>query len=267
MPENKKTKKLSTVHFVGAGPGDPELITVKGARLLKKADIVIYTGSLVDERLLRHCPKKTVFYDSASMHLAELTDIMVRAARNGKKAVRLHTGDPSIYSAMGEQAEVLEREGVPYDITPGVSSAFAAVASLKKEFTVPEVTQTVIFTRLAGRTPMPEKEDLARLSAHGATICVFLSGRMIDEVVSNLIKGGYPLSTPASVVYRASWKDEIRVTGTLKDIAGKAREAGIKRHAIILAGKALGDRKSGVASKLYDKTFSHGYRKKTAIKK
>ena len=145
----KKSSKPATVHFVGAGPGDPELVTVKGAKLLKKAGVVVYTGSLVNKGLLKHCSKKASLYDSAPMHLGELTDIMIDAAREGKSVVRLHTGDTSLYSAFGEQAEILERNGIPYDITPGVSSAFAAAASLKKEFTVPEATQTVIFTRLA----------------------------------------------------------------------------------------------------------------------
>jgi precorrin-4/cobalt-precorrin-4 C11-methyltransferase len=250
------------IHFVGAGPGDPELLTIKGAKLLKKAAVVVYAGSLVSKEILRYCSKKAAFYDSASMHLKELTDIMIDAANSGKSVVRLHTGDTSLYSAFGEQAEIIERNGIPYDITPGVSSAFAAAASLKKEFTVPEVTQTVIFTRLAGRTPVPAEEDLEALARHKATICVFLSARAVEEVARLLMKGGYPPSTPAAVVYKASWDDEINITGTLKDIARKAKKAGIKRHALILAGKALGVKETLAASKLYDREFSHGYRTK-----
>ncbi len=255
-------KKTAVVHFVGAGPGDPELVTVKGARLLKKAAVVVYTGSLVSKGLLKYCSRNAALYDSAPMHLDELTGIMIDAARAGKSVVRLHTGDTSLYSAFGEQAGILQRNGIPYDVTPGVSSAFAAAAVLKKEFTVPEVTQTVIFTRLAGRTPVPVEEDLEALAAHKATICVFLSARAIEEVVKKLIKGGYAPSTPAAVVYRASWEDEISITGTLDDIARKAKTAGIKRHALILAGEALGEKETRAASKLYDKGFSHGYRAK-----
>lgn len=259
---DKKPGKPATVYFVGAGPGDPELLTIKGAKLLKKAAVVVYAGSLVSKELLRYCSKRAAFYDSASMHLKELTDIMIDAAGSGKTVVRLHTGDTSLFSAFCEQAEILERNGIPYDVTPGVSSAFAAAASLRKEFTLPEVTQTVIFTRLAGRTPVPAEEDIEALATHKATICVFLSARAIEEVVRLLIKGGYPPSTPAAVVYKASWEDEITITGTLNDIARKAKKAGIKRHAIILAGKALGGNETRAASKLYDKKFSHGYRTK-----
>ncbi|MBI5493113.1 MAG: precorrin-4 C(11)-methyltransferase [Deltaproteobacteria bacterium] len=253
-----RTPKKTLIHFIGAGPGDPELITVKGSRLLKKADIVIYTGSLVKDNILKYCRKGVEAHNSASMHLEEITDMMVKAAKAGKHVARLHTGDPSLYSAMREQADTLDREGVDYEIVPGVSSAFAAIAALKKEFTKPGVTQTVIFTRLEGRTPVPASEGLSSLSSHRASICVFLSAGMIDKVIEELLKG-YPPETPAAIVYRATWEDEKKITGTLKDIAAKAKKAGITNHALIMAGEAIGD--THAASLLYDKGFKHGFRK------
>jgi len=251
-------KKEVLVHFVGAGPGDPELITVKGRRLIEEADCVIYAGSLVQERVAAYSRPGVEIFDSASMHLDEITGIMVDRARAGKKVVRVHTGDPSLYGAMREQAAVLEAEGVDYEVVPGVSSAFASAAALKRELTVPGVTQTVIFTRLAGRTPVPEAESLKSLSTHKATMCVFLSAAMIDKVVEELSEG-YAPETPAAVVYRASWDDELVITGTLADIAGKVRAASITRHAMIIVGKAIGE--DGVASKLYDSAFKHGFRR------
>ena len=250
-------KKDILIHFVGAGPGDPELITVKGRRLIEEADCVIYAGSLVQERVLKYCRPGAEILDSASMHLEEITGVMVDRARSGKKVVRVHTGDPSLYGAMREQAVVLEREGVDYEVVPGVSSAFASAAALKKELTVPGITQTVIFTRLAGRTPVPEAESLSSLSKHGATICVFLSASMIDNVVEEL-SVGYAPDTPAAVVYRATWEDELTITGTLADIAEKVKAESITRHAMIIVGRAIGE--DGEPSRLYDRDFKHGYR-------
>ena len=256
MAEMKDT--ATKVFFIGTGPGDPELITVKGMRLLKDADLVIYAGSLVREKVLEYCEKGPVIRNSASMSLEEITALMVEAARQGKKVVRLHTGDPSLYGALREQADVLEREGVAYQIVPGVSSAFASAAALKRELTLPGVTQTVIFTRVEGRTPVPEKERLSKLAAHGATICIFLSIAMIDEVVKELSEG-YGPQTPIAVVYRASWEDEKIVKGTLADIAAKVKDAAISRQAMIIVGEAIGDAPFE-PSKLYDAGFSHGYR-------
>lgn len=246
------------IWFVGTGPGDPELITVKGMRLLEDADVVIYAGSLVSDKVLGYCRKKVEAYDSASMHLEEMVSIMSKAAKEGKKVVRLHTGDPSLYGAMREQAELLEKEGMPYAVVPGVSSAFASAAALKRELTAPGISQTVIFTRVAGKTPVPEKERLRLLASHNATICIFLSVNMIDTVVEELAEGGYPADTPVAVVYRASWEDEKKVVGSLATIASKVKEAGITRQALIIAGRAIGDESS--ASLLYDKDFSHGFR-------
>lgn len=247
----------STVYFVGAGPGDPDLITVKGRRLIEEADVVVYAGSLVREKALVYCKEGVEVHNSASMHIEEIMEVMVSASRAGRKVVRLHAGDPSLYGAVREQADILEKESIPYEIVPGVSSAFASAAALKRELTRPGVTQTVIFTRIEGKTPVPEKESLSSLAAHNATICVFLSIGMIDRVVEELSKG-YPPSTPAAVVYRATWEDELVITGTLGDIAGKVKEAGVSRQAMIIAGRAIGE--GSEASRLYDKGFSHGFR-------
>ncbi|MEE9615078.1 MAG: precorrin-4 C(11)-methyltransferase [Thermodesulfobacteriota bacterium] len=250
--------EVSTIYFVGAGPGDPELITVKGKKLLEEADVVVYAGSLVKEKILGYCRKGVEIHNSASMDLEEITGIMVKAAREGRRVVRLHTGDTAFYSALNEQASVLEREGMAYGVVPGVSSASASAASLGRELTMPEVSQTVIVTRIAGRTPVPEAEKLSSLASHGATMCIFLSVDKIERVVEEL-SVGYPPDTPAAVVYRASWEDERVLTGTLGDIAARVKEAGITRQAIIMVGRSLaGD---GKKSKLYDKEFKHGYRK------
>jgi len=248
-----------TTYFVGAGPGDPELITVKGMKLLQEADVVVYAGSLVQRAVLKYCRPDIEARDSASMNLDEIIKVMVDVARAGRRCVRLHTGDPALYGALREQTTALEAAGVPYEIVPGVSSAFASAAALKRELTVPGGTQTVIFTRLAGRTPVPESEGLASLASHNATICVFLSAASIDEVVAGL-SVGYAPDTPAAVVYKVTWEDERIITGTLADISGKVKEAGITRHALIIAGAAIGP-DPGAASKLYDKAFGHGYRR------
>lgn len=251
----------AAVYFVGTGPGDPELITVKGMKLLRDAGVVIYTGSLVRETTLKYCRKRPEVYNSASLTLDEITSLMVKGAREGKKVVRLHTGDPSLYGALREQADRLDEKGIPYEVVPGVSSAFAAAAALKKELTLPEVTQTVIFTRLGGRTPVPRGESLESLSRHRATVCVFLSAAMIDKVVGSL-KKGYPITTPVAVVYRASWEDQKIIEGTLKDIAKKVKDSGVTRQAMIIVGKAVGGASPAKkTSKLYDRRFSHGYRK------
>ncbi len=248
------------IFFVGAGPGDPELLTIKGKRLLGEADVVVYTGSLVRERVLVFCREDAIVYNSASMTLPEITGIMIDGARAGKLIVRLHTGDTAFYSAMREQAVALEAAGIPFEVVPGVSSASAAAAVMGRELTAPGLTQTVIFTRLEGRTPVPEAEALRLLAAHGATLCVFLSVSMIERVVEELAHGGYSQDTPASVVYRATWPDEKVIRGTLGDISEKVRAAGITRHAMIIVGKALGEPGGGEASRLYDAGFSHGYR-------
>lgn len=254
---------MPKVHFIGAGPGDPELITVKGARLLGESDLVVYAGSLVDRELVRaHAPGAEV-YDSSSMTLEETTATMAEAVLAGKRVVRLHTGDPSIYGAIQEQMEELDRLGIAYEVIPGVTSAFAAAAALRQELTLPEVSQTVIITRLAGRTPVPERESLAEIARIGATLVIYLSVSMIDRVVEELLKGAYTPDTPAAVVCRASWPDEQVVEGTLADIAARVQEAGIGKQALILVGDVLRARQEGLKAKslLYDREFTHGCRK------
>lgn len=249
---------LQPIFFVGAGPGDAELITVKGRRLLDGADCIVYAGSLVNPGLLTGC--RACVHDSAGMTLDEIVAVMVAAWRAGQAVVRLHTGDPSLFGAIKEQMERLDALAIPYQVVPGVSSAFAAAAALKSELTLPEVTQTVIITRQGGRTPVPEAEQLRLLARHQATMLIFLSIAMIETVVAELTAGGYPPATPVAVVVRASWDDELQVLGTLADIAVKVREAGIKKTAMICVGQVFADLPLSAVSKLYDKEFNHGCR-------
>lgn len=243
--------------FLGAGPGDPELITLKGRRLLDEADVVIYAGSLVNPALLIGIQAE--IHDSALMALDEILTVLMTAWQAGKKVVRLHTGDPCLYGAIREQIQRLNQEGIPYEIVPGVSSAFAAAAALKVELTVPELTQTVIFTRIGGRTPVPAQESLRNLASIRASLCIFLSVSMIEQVVAELVSGGYPADTAAAVVEKASWPEQRIVRGKLAEIAQQVREADIRKTAMILVGAALADTPAA-ASKLYDAGFSHGCR-------
>ncbi len=245
------------VVFVGAGPGDPELITLKGRRLLDQADLVVYAGSLVNPALLDGIA--AACHDSAPLDLEAIMTLLAEGYRQGLKTVRLHTGDPAIYGAIREQMQWLDRAAIPYEVVPGVSSAFAAAAALKKELTVPEVTQTVIFTRQAGRTPVPERESLTNLARAQATMCIFLSVSMIGRVVNDLLAGGYPADTPVAVVERASWPDEQIVRGVLADITATIEGSGIRKTAMIVVGPALAE-DSRIVSKLYDAGFSHEYR-------
>ncbi|HJV34423.1 precorrin-4 C(11)-methyltransferase [Geomonas sp.] len=251
------------VSFVGAGPGDAELITVKGARLLREADVVVYAGSLVDLELVKTYAGDARIYDSAAMNLEETTSVLAQSALDGLKVVRLHTGDPSIYGAIQEQMEELDRLGIEYEVVPGVTSAFAAAATLKQELTLPEVSQTVIITRLAGRTPVPDREKLAEIARLGATLVIYLSVSMIEKVVEELLSGAYQPETPVAVVAKASWPDEQVVAGQLSDIAAKVRDAGITKQALIVVGDVLNARAEGMRAKslLYDKGFTHGCRK------
>ena len=254
--------EMSKVAFIGAGPGDAELITVKGARLLREAAVVVFAGSLVDRELVLTYAPNAVVWDSAGMTLGETTRVLADAIAAGKRAVRLHTGDPSIYGAIQEQMAELDQLGIGYEVVPGVTSAFAAAAALKQELTLPEVTQTVIITRLAGKTPVPERERLAGLAGIGATMVIYLSVAMIDQVVAECLAGAYTPETPAAVVAKASWPDEQVVEGTLADISGKVRTAAIGKQAVIIVGDVLKARREGLParSQLYDKNFSHEYR-------
>ena len=243
------------IWFVGAGPGAPDLITVRGQRLLETADRVVYAGSLVNPRLLDACRKDAVLLDSARMTLEEIVRALTEPGRDAA-VVRLHTGDPALYGAIREQQAMLDDLGFPWETVPGVSSLFAAAAALGCEYTVPGVSQTLIVSRMAGRTPVPERESLRALAAHRATMTLFLSAGMLREVCRELTEGGYPEDTPCAVVYRASWPDEEIVRGTLSDIAERA--AHVTRTALIVVGDALAA--SGARSRLYDPAFGHGYR-------
>jgi precorrin-4/cobalt-precorrin-4 C11-methyltransferase len=249
------------VYFVGAGPGDPELITVKGKRLLEDADRVVFAGSLVPEALLAGCKPGTSIFNSASLTLAETHALLSAGYLNGERVVRLHTGDPALYGAIREQMELLDGEGIPYEVVPGVSAVFAAAAALKQELTVPEVSQTVILTRLAGRTPVPERERLASLASHGTTLVIYLSIQQIEKVVDE-IAPHYPPSTPVVVACRVGWPDESFVRGTMADIAGRVQALGIKRQAIIMIGDVFetAPAENPKRSKLYDESFGHGFR-------
>ena len=253
---------MNKVYFVGAGPGDAELITVKGARLLSEAQVVVYAGSLVDRALVLTYAPQAEIIDSAGLNLAETTRILVESSRAGKRTIRLHTGDPAIFGAIQEQMAELDAVGIDYAVIPGVTSAFAAAAALRQELTLPEVSQTVIFTRIAGRTPVPEREALEKLAALGATLVIYLSVGMIEQVVAALLTGAYTQETPAAVVARASWADEQVLTGTLAEIGELVRAAGIDRQALIIVGDVLAARTKGLAARslLYDANFSHGYR-------
>lgn len=246
------------VHFIGAGPGDPELITVKGKRLIEEADVIVYAGSLVNPRILDGRKPGAVVYNSAVMNLQEIIEVLKNAEAEGKQTARVHTGDPSLYGAVREQMAELDRLGIDYDVVPGVSSFLAAAASLKREYTLPGVSQTVILTRMEGRTPVPERERIEALAACGTTMVIFLSVGQIEELCARLREGGYEADTPAAVVYKASWEEEQIVRGTLSDLAEKTRRAGIRRTALVLVGRFLGD--DFELSKLYDAHFSHGWR-------
>lgn len=248
---------MASVIFVGAGPGDPELITVKGQKAIASADVIIYAGSLVNPEVLNVRKENATVYNSAELTLNEVISIMEEASANNKIVARVHTGDPSIYGAIREQIDRLESANIPCEVIPGVSSFVASAAALKKEFTLPEVSQTIICTRLEGRTPVPEKEQLESLASHQTSMAIFLSVHMIENVVSRLCTH-YPESTPVAVVEKATWPDQQIVLGTLQNIATKVKEAGIKKTAQILVGDFLGDQYA--LSKLYDPHFSHEYR-------
>lgn len=250
---------MSTVSFVGAGPGDKELITLKGYRRLSEADVVIYAGSLVNPEVLNYCSKNAHKYDSASMTLGEIVDVMVRGAKSNKKVVRLQTGDFSIYGSIREQIEELKKRDVSYECIPGVSSFLGAASQMGVEYTIPEVSQSVIITRISGRTSVPKSEALSSLAAHHTSMVIFLSTQSIRKVVRELLLGGYTKETPAAVIYKATWPDEKIVRGTLSDIADKTSKANISRTALIMVGKFLGNEYT--YSKLYDASFTHTYRK------
>jgi len=245
------------VYFIGAGPGDAELITVKGRDTLTKADVVIYAGSLVSKEHMNYCKAGCEIHNSASMTLEQVIEVMDKAEKENKMVVRLHTGDPAIYGAIKEQMDELDKLNIQYKVIPGVSSFTAAASVIKKEFTLPSVTQTVILTRVEGITPVPETESLEKLASIGASMAIFLSISMIDKVVAKLRKG-YGRNVNIAVIERATWEDERAIIGTLDDIAEKVKEAGITKCAQILVGDFINcdyDK-----SLLYDKSFTHMFR-------
>ena len=248
------------VHFVGAGPGAPDLITVRGKKYLEEADIVIYAGSLVNPELLTYTKEGCQIYNSAKMTLEEVIQIMELGERANKKTVRLHTGDPCIYGAIREQMDILDKKQIPYDSCPGVSAFCGAASALDLEYTLPEVSQSVIITRMAGRTPVPEKESIESFAAHQATMVVFLSTGMLEELSRRLIEGGYTADTPAAIVYKATWEDEKKFICTVGTLAQTAKENNITKTALMIIGDAVAanhyDR-----SKLYDPTFTTEFRK------
>lgn len=250
---------MSDVFFVGCGPGDPELITVKAKKLIQKADVVVYSGSLIPPAILNLC-KKGKLHDAAGLVREEIFDILYKNAKKDKLVVRLHDGDPSIYGAIKEQIDSLQKKGISSQVVPGVTAFLASAASLGTQLTLPGVTQTIIVTRAESRTKVPKREKISELAKHKATMIFYLSVHLLPDIVKESIAGGYKKSTPVAVVYRASWKDQKIVKGTLSNIVKKIREEKITRTAIVIVSDVI-DSKSYEFSKLYDKKFSHGYRK------
>lgn len=250
------------VHIVGAGPGAPDLITVRGKELLEKADVIIYAGSLVNPALLDYKKPDCAVYDSAKMTLEEVIEVVVQAESGGKMTVRLHTGDPCIYGAIREQMDGLDHRGISYEICPGVSSFCGAASAMKMEYTLPEVTQSVIITRMAGRTPVPERESIASFAAHGATMVIFLSTGMLKELSNELIRGGYSPETPAAICYKATWPEEKTVVCTVATLEECAQREQIRKTALILVGDAV-SQSNYSRSLLYDPSFTTEFRKGT----
>ena len=247
------------IHFIGAGPGGADLITVRGAKLLGEADCIIYAGSLVNPALLDYKKADCAVYDSAGMTMEEVIAVMAENEKSGRDTVRLHTGDPCLYGAIREQMDQLDLLGLPYDDTPGVSSFCGAAAALKAEYTLPQVSQSVIITRMAGRTPVPEGEQLRKMASHGCTMVLFLSTGLLEQVEQELLAGGaYGPDTPAAIVYKATWPEQKVLRCTVSTLAKTARENQVTRTALITVGGFLGTEYE--RSKLYDPAFTHGYR-------
>lgn len=248
------------VHFVGAGPGSPDLITVRGAKLLALADLIIYAGSLVNPELLEGKKADCLVYNSAAMTLEEVVQVMKEAEAKGKMTVRLHTGDPCLYGAVREQMDLLAQWGIAFQVCPGVSSFCGAAAALNMEYTLPGVSQSVVITRMEGRTPVPEREKIKAWAAHQSTMVIFLSAGMAESLAEELMEGGYKEDTPAAIVYKASWPEEKTILCTVGTLAAKAAEEGIKKTALILVGDAVSQSRYE-RSKLYDPVFTTEFRK------
>ena len=250
------------VHIVGAGPGAPDLITVRGKKLLEEADVIIYAGSLVNPVLLDDRKETAEVYDSAKMTLEEVIEVIVQAELMKKMTVRLHTGDPCIYGAIREQMDELDQRGIPYEVCPGVSSFCGAASALKMEYTLPDITQSVIITRMAGRTPVPERESIVSFASHGATMVIFLSTGMLKELSKELVLGGYSPKTPAAIVYKATWEEEKTVVCTVESLYESAQREKIHKTALILVGDAVAQT-NYKRSLLYDPGFTTEFRKGT----
>ncbi len=250
---------MSKVYFVGCGPGDPDLITVKAKKLLSRADVVVYSGSLIPQQILKIC-KNAKLHDASGLVREEIFEILKNSAQKNKLVIRLHDGDPAIYGAIREQTDNLQKKGIKCEVVPGVTSFLASSAALGLQLTLPGVTQTIIITRAEKRTKVPVREQISELAKHKSTMIFYLSVHLLSDIVKEAIKGGYPKSTPAAVVYKASWPDQKIITGTLQDIVKKVWAEKITRTAIVLIGDVI-QPKSYEYSKLYDKAFSHGYRK------
>lgn len=250
------------IHFVGAGSGAADLITVRGQKLLQEADCVIYAGSLVNPKLLEYTKEGCDIYNSATMTLEEVFETMKQTEAKAEMTVRLHTGDPSIYGAIREQMDLLEEEGIPFQVCPGVSSFCGAASSLNLEYTLPDVSQSVIITRMAGRTPVPPKESIESFAAHNASMVIFLSTGMLDELTQRLIAGGYREDTPAAIVYKATWEDEKILRCTVSELAQRADEENITKTALIIVGDAVAH-KNYQRSELYHPEFTTEFRKGT----
>ena len=246
------------VYFVSAGPGDPELLTLKAKRILESVDVIVYADSLVPRQILQYAKVNCQIHESASMELEQFMEIIVKAVKEGKTVARVHSGDTSVYSAIQEQIDILQENGVSFEVIPGVGSYQAMAAILKREFTIPEVVQTIILSRASGRTKVPLKEELAALAKHQATICLYLSAMLAQKIQQDLLTA-YPPDTPVAIGYRVSWPDQKMIQGQLKDLAQLVKEAKISRSALIVVSPALADHRT--RSKLYDKTFSHIFRR------
>ena len=248
------------IRFVGAGPGAADLITVRGMEYLKKADVIIYAGSLVNPDLLNFAPRTARVFNSAFMTLEEVMDVMIRAAGAGLEVVRLHTGEPSLYGAVREQMDLLDRHQIPYESCPGVSACFGAAAGLNLEFTLPGVSQTLIITRLAGKTPVPEKERMRLLASHGSSMAIYLSAGMLGMLSGELLAGGYAPQTPAAIVYKATWPEEKTVLCTVGTLEETGRANRIEKTAVVLVGDALLSNAEYERSRLYSPEFSTQFR-------
>ena len=254
------------VSFIGAGPGDPELLTIKGKKIIDSADVIIYAGSLVNPELLQYKKEGCKVYDSAQMTLEEVLAVIDQAEAAGKTTVRLHTGDPCVYGAIREQMDVLEEKGIAYDYCPGVSAFCGAASALKMEYTLPGISQTVIITRMAGRTPVPEREEIAKLASHGSTMVIFLSTGMLEKLSEQLMAGGYAADTPAAIVYKATWPEEESHICTVSTLAQCAKEYNITKTALIIVGDTVAQ--SGYnRSELYHPAFTTEFRQATEERK